>query len=194
MTRRSHALALSLLLLAACPSAATLVEDLSIEEMVQRADCVVLGRVVHVSFEAEPGRSQIFTRVRIHVERCCKEDARGMDVRRTVEMRFEGGSAGGITTEVDGMPRFGVGDRVLVFLFRNQGEDAFRPLGLSLGCFRSCRGERDGRPVLRRDLTGLSLLRRRADGEYETVQGEPDPDRPHAPFVHQIESIARRSR
>jgi hypothetical protein len=71
--------------------------------------------------------SRIYTYISLSVEDPLKGDA-----RRSLVVRQVGGSAGGRTTWIAGMPQFKSGDSVIVFL-RNRGDGTFDITGLNQG-------------------------------------------------------------
>ncbi len=139
-------LAALLLLSLAAPAAGSIAVAVPIEELARRADAVVLGRVVEsVAHRARDGRS-LYTRIRIApIERWKGPEGELVLVE-------PGGEVGNLGQRVLGVPRFEVGEEVVVFA-RRRGEGVYELIGLSQGKFRVERG------LARQDLTGLALAR-----------------------------------
>jgi hypothetical protein len=88
---------------------------LSIDELCQRAELVLIGRVVAVAGEWNDARTVIQTRVQVVAEESLKGPARA---KERVELVQLGGKVGEITSAVGGAPSFSVGERVLLFISR----------------------------------------------------------------------------
>ena len=137
---------------------ATTVVPPTFEEMAERAELVFVGKVVGSEAEWQvAGTNQaIFTLVEFHAEEILKGTAAA-----SVKLRFLGGTVGGVTLEVVGVPQFKAGDRVLLFVEGNGVQ--FCPLvGVYHGKFGVRKDENssrdivlmhDGRPL--RDVTEI---------------------------------------
>jgi len=90
-----------------------IVEKLSIEEKVKRANAIVLGTVEHKQSQWEEvnGGRRIFTYVYISVEQYIKGVGGGQ-----VEIKVPGGKVGEITEWVSDTPHFTTGEKVILFL------------------------------------------------------------------------------
>ncbi len=90
-----------------------IVEKLSIEEMTQRANSIVIGTVesAQSQWEETQGRKRIFTYVYVEVEKYIK----GVG-ERLIEIKVPGGEVGEITQLVSDTPQFTPGERVILFL------------------------------------------------------------------------------
>jgi len=141
-----------LLCLSAAPAHSTSILAPTFEELVARADEVVLARVVARQSSWVTSRSgrAIVTDVTFAIERTLKGESR---IQRTLE--FLGGTVGEDTLTVVGMPEFRVNDRDVLFV-RDTGRPASPLVGFSYGRFRVVRdatfgGETirtfDGRPL-----------------------------------------------
>jgi len=109
----------------ATPALATTVQKMELPQMVSTADSIVQGRVEAIEGRAENG--MVYTYVSVVVDDPIKGDR-----RRTVLVRQLGGTAGGKTIWVSGMPQFKRGDEVIVFL-RNRKDGTFDIVGLNQG-------------------------------------------------------------
>jgi hypothetical protein len=97
---------------------ATLVRPTSFEEMADKADLIVTAWVVGSRCEWGPGTSSnaIFTRVTLEVLETHKGAAAA-----PLELRFLGGRIGDTRLEVDGIPEFRTGEKVVLFLRSQPG-------------------------------------------------------------------------
>lgn len=150
VTRRSVfavAVAVVALALAALPAAATTYVPVSDQALLARASAVVEARVLSIQPAPVAGRWPA-TDTMIEVKRVVAGEVGG----RNLLVRLPGGTRpDGSGVELNGVPRFGIGERL--FLFLNAGDDGtYRVVHLMLGAFR----ERvvSGRRVLLRDLSG----------------------------------------
>ncbi len=141
-----------LLVLTAASAHSTSVLAPTFDELVARADEVVLARVVARQSSWVTSRSgrAIVTDVTFAIERTLKGETR---VQRTLE--FLGGTVGDDTLTVAGMPEFRVNDRDVLFV-RDSGRPVSPLVGFWYGRFRVVRdaafgGETirtfDGRPL-----------------------------------------------
>jgi hypothetical protein len=136
----------------ATPAEATIIEAVSLEELVQRSDHVVIG-VVLAEVPHYDERGRIVTDVRIRVESSMKGSTRTGD---ELMIRRMGGVIGDIGMRVEGEPEFDVGDRRLLFL---RDRSAYcRPVGMSQGVL-PVRVE-NGQTWVESGTTGLALVRR----------------------------------
>jgi len=94
-------------------SAFGIVEKLSIEEKIKRADAIMMGTVEYMQsqWEEANGGKRIFTYVYIDVEQYIK----GIG-ERLVEIKVPGGKVGEITEWVSDTPQFTPGEKVILFL------------------------------------------------------------------------------
>jgi len=141
------------LALTAIPARATSVIAPTFAELVDEADAIYRATVTAV--EARPatapdGRAIIKTYVTFAVARTLKGDARA-----AVTLEFLGGSAGGRTLSVRGMPTFTVGTEDFVFVQRNGTQ--FCPLvAMMHGRYRVARDPATSAAYIARD-NGLPL-------------------------------------
>jgi len=116
--------------LAALPAEATLLLPASLEELVTRSDCVLIGRVTSVeSRETADGRD-IETSVAIAPERFLKGYALG-----ELALVVRGGRVGGRVRVYLGAPKFREGERVFVFASRVTKGAPLSVTGFSQGKF-----------------------------------------------------------
>jgi hypothetical protein len=183
---RSLAAAAALLLFAAVflPAAASVVPYLSLEDLEQKGEVVLLGDVRSVtSMMSEDGRI-IVTRATVRVERALKGGPRA-----EVVVEVPGGTLNGTTLVASGAPHFTEGERVVLFL-----EAAGGRFGVA--------GWNQGRFTVRRDpRTGRDLVTQPGGGSlYVDAHGRPAPRDPRLAgprvledFLRDIEAIAARA-
>lgn len=161
--------------LAARPADATTVIPLEDEALAGGADMVVRGVVIEVrtaTYAIGPG---VFTEAVVAVDErldAPRVDGEALDGSTPDEviLRIPGGETSDRHVIVPGMPSFGVGDEVVVFLealpdaFGDEAAPAFIPFGLEQGVWRETahgwtRGEQDGLlpTVAAPDIRPLSL-------------------------------------
>jgi hypothetical protein len=146
--RRTWAAAAAVGLLLPLVVRATSVEPKSFAQLCAEADVIFVGTATAVRAQwADPDRRAIETLVTFGDVTAIAGDA---DTVTT--LRFGGGEVDDIREEVAGVPRFAVGDRVL--LFARHGRSVSPLAGFNQGYFRVIGGERPvlidvgGRPVL----------------------------------------------
>jgi hypothetical protein len=117
----------------ASPSArASLVEALDLAALVERADEVVLARVVSMESHFND-KGRIVTDVTMQVEEA-EKGTRTPGAVVVVEQL--GGSVGDLGMRIAGEPTYEVGEVVLLFGRRATGLDVLRPVGMSQGAMR----------------------------------------------------------
>ena len=163
--------ALLLVGLPTSPANGSIVQALELDELVARADRIILGRVLF-SESFQRGNGQLGTWHRIEVERELRGSAPD---EREVMVETMGGQIGDIGMRVEGEPSFSVGERVLVFVRDGGPYTAFRPVGMGQGVMR-VRMER-GVETVTQNREGLMLMRRNAQGRLERSLGAlPQPE------------------
>lgn len=112
------------------PAPATTLESVDLAQMTARADLVVEGWVAGV----EPRRDSIGA-IYTYVTLEGVEVIHGTYLESTLELRFSGGELEGERSYVAGMPTFGVGEHVLLFV-RGNGSEMCPIVGWHQGSFR----------------------------------------------------------
>lgn len=97
-------------------SLATTVEKLTFDQVVERADSVVVAKVTGKS-SAWDAHRRIWTTVTFNVEEVISGNPDG----RTITRKFLGGEVNGLTMKVGEMPVFNVGEKVVLFSYDKQG-------------------------------------------------------------------------
>lgn len=148
-------LALSALLPFGPDAGATVMMDLDLEEMVDRADAIVHGRVLRAGsrLEAEGRRLAPFTIVELQVFDWLKGEGEAR-----IRLREAGGAHPNGRSEVVGAPRYRPGEEVVLFLLREP--PYYRTLALSLGKLVVQRPRGEATPTVEREHhPGLVRLR-----------------------------------
>lgn len=123
-----HSFVLSLLSIGA--ASATSLQQISFEELVDRADSIVVGRVTRTWSDWDADHKFIWTNSEVAVESASKGS-----LNRTVTVSELGGEADGVSMTVAGSPRYVQGEHVVVFLKQNAGM-AYRTLGWTQGHYQ----------------------------------------------------------
>ncbi len=162
------ALSLSVAVMAAPAHAATVLK-VDVVEATRLSQWVVRARVVSLApLDLRASGDTIYTEVTLAIDTVY----RGQDVPKTYVMRLMGGlGKDGIALSVPGMPEFKPGDDVVLFL--EKVGVGHVPCGLGQGVWRVAPGVM-GQPVVYRDLGGLAIMARGADGKL-TEQGAQPP-------------------
>lgn len=130
MKTKCIALSLSLLLVRAAASHATVVLPADLGDLVREARSVARGRVAAVAAQWSDDQRTIETLVTLDVETYLKGP-----LGTSVQFRVPGGTLGRLRRVVVGAPEFEVGERVVIFLGA-QGPGIPYVLGLNQGVFR----------------------------------------------------------
>jgi hypothetical protein len=147
------------------PALATTYVPVTDRQLLAHATAVVEARVISVE-SAPPREGWPATDTMIEVQRVVAGEISG----RNVLVRLPGGTRpDGSVVELDGIPRFGIGERL--FLFLRPGDDGtYRVVHLMLGAFRE------------RVVAGRRVLLRNLDGAVSvTLPGEPQVERTSGP-------------
>lgn len=147
--------ALSILSPSAPTAEATVIVDLDLEEMVDRADVIIHGRVLRSGsrLEAEGRRLVPFTIVELEVFDWLKGEG-----GESIHLRETGGEHPNGRSEIVGAPRYVPGEEVVLFL--RHEPPYYRTLSLSLGKLVVRRPRGEATPIVERDHhPGLIRLR-----------------------------------
>jgi hypothetical protein len=138
LKRRAFPILVTLLALgAATPVRATLVQRLSVPELVQRSTTIVHGTVQETHIDWEGGRARLYTYVTISAAEFLKGAAPG---RKTITFRQLGGRDGDTIVTVPGSPRFSLKEEVLLFLTGDDAGGYPQVMGIFQGAFRPVPG------------------------------------------------------
>jgi hypothetical protein len=144
-TVRNVAFLCAIVMAAAGRASSTTVAAPTFDELVLRAESVVVARVVATRsawVDSRSGRS-IVTDVTVAIEQTLKGPAYA---QRSFE--FLGGTVGDDTLRVEGMPQFAVGDRDVLFI-NEMGRPASPLVGFMYGRFRIVQDPRSGTDMVR---------------------------------------------
>ena len=122
----------------------TVILETDFDELCAQADVVVVGTVTSAESSRPPGRSRIYTWTTFRID----EWIDGAGERTSITIRTLGGTAGGETLRVHGMPRFDVGRQYVLFL-KDPGRSICPVVGWTQGCFCVQRSGEDGGPLVR---------------------------------------------
>lgn len=156
--RLSHGVAVLTVLMAAAPASATISQALSLRELVQHADHVVLATAVEERVLRD-GRDRIVTDFTVRVEDVMKGDAR---IGARFEMRRLGGVIGDLGMRIEGEPHLEIGKRYVLFLTRTT-DGHLRPVGMSQGVLPVEQRGRD--TIVIPGGGGMSLVQRVQGGQ-----------------------------
>ena len=106
---------------------ASLLRAMSLGELTQVADSIVVGNVVSVSAAWDPRHRRILSTIEVDVEESWKGS---WSSNRRIVIVQPGGSVGEMEMTVGGMPSFSVGEKSLLFL---QGQRPCRVVGMAQG-------------------------------------------------------------
>ncbi|MBK8009898.1 MAG: hypothetical protein IPK13_00990 [Deltaproteobacteria bacterium] len=135
---------------------ATVMVPLSIEDLSEKADAIVRGRVVndYAAWDAAHQQISTYTEVTLTETMLAPSSLGASFVVRTL-----GGIVGDVGMHVSGEPTFTLGEDVLVFLARVGDEpNSFRVLGMSQGKYQ-IEVEGKGRLVAVADVRGIAFIR-----------------------------------
>jgi hypothetical protein len=124
----------------ALPVLGTTVPKLELRTLVTMSDRILQGRVEVIDVEVvrEEGQRKPYTRVRVRVDDPLY--ARRGDRRQTVFLRYLGGVMdtpnGPVEVSISGMPRFKVGDNVILFLKESPDGINHHVVGLNQGRYQ----------------------------------------------------------
>jgi hypothetical protein len=156
---RALRLALGAIALAGISSSAsaTIMVEVPLDEMIQRADLVVHGTVIRtdvvVSLDGPSPEPQTITTLRVR-------EWLGGGTGETVRIRELGGSWQGRTLRYDGTPEYRVGEEVVVFLERRpEAPNDLRTFAMVQGKFVVQHGVPGVPSSVSRDLAGISFYR-----------------------------------
>lgn len=141
------ALALAIaLLLVALTARASSIARMSVEKMARAATLIVRATCISSATRWQDG--EIWTVTLFSPEDVWKGSAPG-----AIEVRLLGGTAGNITSTVEGIPRFRQGEEVVLFLEPTKYGD-FSVESWIQGTFRVGRDERTGQKIVTQDTAG----------------------------------------
>lgn len=181
-------LALALLPL---PARATVLLAVDLKTLVGESDAIFVGRATRQQSRYDATLRRIVTDTTFAVD----ENVDGAPSGGTLVVRSLGGTVDGVGEIVVGAPRFRVGQRAVLFT-ETRGKHRW-VTGMKLGVFRVEQAAKGGEPRVRRDLGGVSLLERSADGSRQrVVPGERRSTAPEplSDFVRRVRTLCQSCR
>ena len=185
LTRYAALCAAAALALTAATAGATIIDALTMEQLVARADHIVVATVVERT-SLWNGHGQIATDVTLQVERSLEGDSQP---GQPLVVRRIGGEVGDVGMTVAGAPRFEVGGRYLLFLER-RGEH-LRTVGMSQGVMPVRNGATG--PIVHPGGGGLMLVRQASTGAMEAAPGALPGPLPAARVMDDLRDLIRAS-
>jgi hypothetical protein len=161
---------------------ASLVEALDLAALVDRADEVVLARVVSMESHFND-RGRIVTDVTMQVEQAEK----GSRVPgAVVVVQQMGGTVGDLAMRIAGEPTYVIGEEVLLFGRHARGLDVLRPVGMSQGAMRIeiRAGER-----FVKSMTGEAALVRGGSGTLQRASAALEQPRKLADVLAEVRAL-----
>jgi hypothetical protein len=168
------------------PASATIVLETTLEDMTRVSALVVRGEVTAVTSRAEgESRTRLVTDVTLRLDEVLKGSREPGEFTFTVP----GGQSDEYVMAIPGMPRFRVGQEVVLFL--EPTASGFVPSGLQQGRFSVLREPVTGRTVALRTFDeGIALARRKADGTLDISHVE---DRSDLLYLDDLRHEVRRT-
>lgn len=169
-------------------ASATVLEEVSLEDMTRDADAIVHGVVVssgtRMVMDDDGSEPHTLTTIRII-------DSLKGEAGETITIRERGGvtQAGGMW--ISGTPRYAAGEEVIVFLERwTTRPNALRTFGMVQGKFRVRHALGGGPASVERDLEGVGFARWADDGTMTVEHHEAGPAATLETFVAYVRAIA----
>ena len=144
---------------------ATLVERLSLEQIVDGSARIVQGRCVRIWSSWDAAHQNIWTHSEIQVTDALKGAA-----GQTVVVSELGGEVGELGMRVEGMPQYQPGEEMVLFLYQTPA-GLWRTNGLGQGKFSVLRDPSAGPPRVRADFQSAALADSAAGASRGTPQG-----------------------
>jgi hypothetical protein len=169
--------AVALGLLGAQAAFATTVQKLSLQDLAKRSESIVMAKVSDVTSSWDAGHKEIYTSISLQIV----SPVKGRKGESTVTLRQIGGTVGNIASIVPGMPRFTVGEEVVVFLTQKDASGYPWVMGLQQGKYSVV--EKNGAKFVRNDLADTQLV---LNGKK--AQSVTSPDQPLGAFLDGIKT------
>jgi hypothetical protein len=177
--------------LGVAPCWAIRVRSINLEEMTQKAGRIVAGRCVAVEVIHDSSLDVVVTRVTVSVERAVK-GVKGAD-GSTVVFRMLGDATSSSGTGIVGLPRFAVGEKVVLFLYPESRSGLTSPVGLDQGKFVEVL-DKQGRALAMNGFPNRRLFKGMSSTAKARLKGVDDSwiDRPGLPpdlLIRMVESL-----
>lgn len=106
---------------------ASLLRAMSLGELANAADRIVVGSVIAVNAAWDPQHRKIISTIEVDIEESWKGQ---VGASRRIAIVQPGGSVGEMEMTVHGMPSFSIGEKSVLFL---QGQNRYQVVGMSQG-------------------------------------------------------------
>lgn len=149
---------------------ATVMVDVSLDDLIVRADLVVRGKVQRIGSRVHviDGALEARTHVWLEVKEVLGGKAEG---RQLVHLWELGGRYADTETIVAGAPRYTVGEEVVVFLQRDgEGQDVYRTLEMTQGKYHVLENGAGRETMAVRDLSEIAVARWNRRGAMRVVE------------------------
>lgn len=156
------------------PAQASIVLQLSDQEMTTQAHRIVRGKVVRKYSVWEKADRRIYTYVTIAVLDMIK----GIANTSEVVIRQVGGTANGLGMHVPGTASFKLGEEVLVFLEKSRDSSHHLVMGMSYGKYQVVTDAKTQVRTLHRDLHGVSLAKWNEEKKMQIQHASPQMTKP----------------
>jgi hypothetical protein len=152
-----------MVLLMAAPAFSVSVIKLTVPQMSNLAQSIVVGKVTEVRSEWNDAHNQIYTYITVKVDETLKGEHQDY-----VSLRQLGGIVDDIMADVVGFPKFKVGSEQLLFIKDNPS--GFMPIvGASQGKFDILVDQETGKKTVLNNLVGTDLVSPETLGQAEAV-------------------------
>lgn len=151
------------------PVEASIVLQLSDQQMTQRAGQIVRGKVVRKYSKWLKSKRRIYTYITLAV----LDRIKGSQKTTELTIRQVGGAANGIGMHVPGSAKFKLGEEVLVFLEPSRASKHSLVMGMSFGKYRVVMNPKTKVKMLERDLHGVSLAQYNAQKKLQIKHASP---------------------
>lgn len=172
---------------------ASVVLQLSDQQMTTQADRIVRAKVIQKISRWDKKTKRVYTYVKLVV----LDPIKGSKGAEEVTIRLMGGSANGVGMHISGSPSFKLGEEVVVFLEKvRQAPKFHHVMGMAYGKFQVVMDTKNKVQMLVRHLKGVSLARRTPKGTFSIQHGH---ELKHQPvqlstFVGKIKGYLRAAR
>ncbi|MCA9523202.1 MAG: hypothetical protein KC609_19635 [Myxococcales bacterium] len=184
--RRNTTLLAFALLLCIAPGIghATVVRGVTLRGLAQTSPLIIDATVQRVNVYARQNAKDIYTDTTFRVQRVLK----GVLSKPSFRLTQVGGTLGRYARRIAGNPSFRVGERVILFLWRNTKGGPFVVNALAFGRFDVTRSGANGALMVRQRVHGLSVV----DPTHRIREPRPllAQPTPYAQFVETVRRLA----
>jgi len=172
MTRVIAFAAATLLWLHVPAALATTVLDLPVPELAKRSPTIIRGVVMGQKASWDAKHEHIVTRIKVRVDEVLRGNVK---VKQQITIQQAGGEVGETGQHIEGAATFRLGEEVVLFLEPHRGTTGEHALvSLAASKFSVVR-DNTGAHV-QRDLSGLTFVKRDADGRLRPAPSAAEPN------------------